>query len=53
MKIGGSTFLVTGGASGLGAATVRHLHALAARVLIADVAEQQAKRRAGAGRARG
>ena len=40
MKIGGSTFLVTGGASGLGAATVRHLHALAARVLIADVAEQ-------------
>lgn len=39
MTIEGRTFLVTGGASGLGAATVRHLHAQAARVLIADVAE--------------
>jgi NAD(P)-dependent dehydrogenase (short-subunit alcohol dehydrogenase family) len=39
MKISGTTFLVTGGASGLGAATVRRLHALGARVVIADVAE--------------
>ena len=38
MKISGTTFLVTGGASGLGAATVRRLHALGARVVIADVA---------------
>ena len=34
MKVAGSTFLVTGGASGLGAATVRHLARLGARVLI-------------------
>ncbi|MCC7463795.1 MAG: 3-hydroxyacyl-CoA dehydrogenase [Gammaproteobacteria bacterium] len=39
MKIAASTFLVTGGASGLGAATARHLHALGARVVIADLAE--------------
>jgi NAD(P)-dependent dehydrogenase (short-subunit alcohol dehydrogenase family) len=39
MKISGSTFLVTGGASGLGAATVRHLAGLGARVLIADLNE--------------
>ena len=40
MKIDAATFLVTGGASGLGAATVRRLHAGGARVVIADVAEQ-------------
>jgi NAD(P)-dependent dehydrogenase (short-subunit alcohol dehydrogenase family) len=40
MKISGSTFIVTGGASGLGAATVRHLAGLGARLLIADLNEQ-------------
>lgn len=38
MQIEGSTFVVTGGGSGLGEATVRHLHARGARVVIADVA---------------
>lgn len=37
MKISGSSALVTGGASGLGAATVRHLAAQGAAVLIADL----------------
>ncbi|MGH2914613.1 MAG: SDR family NAD(P)-dependent oxidoreductase [Solirubrobacteraceae bacterium] len=37
MEIAGSAAIVVGGASGLGAATVRHLHAAGARVLIADV----------------
>ena len=40
MKISGSSFIVTGGASGLGAATVRHLAGLGAHVLIADLNEQ-------------
>ena len=40
MKIGTSTFLVTGGASGLGAAAVRRLHAAGGSVVIADVAEE-------------
>jgi len=40
MKISGSTFIVTGGASGLGAATARHLASLGAKVLIADLNEQ-------------
>ncbi len=40
MKIAGSSFIVTGGASGLGAATVRHLAKLGAHVLIADLNEQ-------------
>jgi len=39
MKISGSTFLVTGGASGLGAATARHLASLGGRVLVADLNE--------------
>jgi NAD(P)-dependent dehydrogenase (short-subunit alcohol dehydrogenase family) len=39
MKISGSSFIVTGGASGLGAATVRHLARLGAHVLIADLNE--------------
>ena len=37
MQIAGNTFIVTGGASGLGAACVRRCVALGARVLIADV----------------
>ena len=37
MKIEGKTFLVTGGASGLGGATVRALHAAGAHVVILDV----------------
>ena len=37
MDIGGSVFIVTGGASGLGAATTRMLAAAGARVVIADV----------------
>ena len=37
MDLNGKSALVTGGASGLGAATVRRLHADGARVLICDV----------------
>ena len=37
MKIAGSSALVCGGASGLGAATARRLHGLGARVVIADL----------------
>jgi NAD(P)-dependent dehydrogenase (short-subunit alcohol dehydrogenase family) len=40
MKINGASALVTGGASGLGAATVRMLVAGGARVVIADVNEK-------------
>src|SRR4051812_20598091 len=37
MEIEGSGALVAGGASGLGAATVRHLHERGARVTVADL----------------
>ncbi|MCK2126491.1 SDR family NAD(P)-dependent oxidoreductase [Thauera aromatica] len=37
MKLAGNTFIVTGGASGLGEATVRALHGGGAQVLIADL----------------
>ena len=37
MQLQGSTFIITGGSSGLGAATVRRFHALGARIVIADV----------------
>ncbi len=37
MQLEGSIFIVTGGSSGLGAATARRFHAKGARVLIADV----------------
>ncbi|MGD9942749.1 MAG: 3-hydroxyacyl-CoA dehydrogenase [Burkholderiaceae bacterium] len=37
MELSGRTILVTGGASGLGGATVRHLAAQGANILIADV----------------
>ena len=40
MKISGGTFIVTGGASGLGAATVRQLASLGGKVVIADLNEQ-------------
>jgi NAD(P)-dependent dehydrogenase (short-subunit alcohol dehydrogenase family) len=39
VKVSGSNFIVTGGASGLGAATARHLAALGGHVLIADLNE--------------
>ncbi|MFO8101090.1 MAG: 3-hydroxyacyl-CoA dehydrogenase [Dehalococcoidia bacterium] len=37
MKIEGKTALITGGASGLGAATARRLHGMGANVMIADM----------------
>lgn len=37
MQIQGSTFIITGGASGLGEATARHFHQLGANVVIADI----------------
>jgi NAD(P)-dependent dehydrogenase (short-subunit alcohol dehydrogenase family) len=37
MQLNASTFIVTGGSSGLGAATVKRFHAQGARVVIADV----------------
>ncbi|HEY6248622.1 MAG TPA: SDR family NAD(P)-dependent oxidoreductase, partial [Candidatus Angelobacter sp.] len=43
MKIAGKSALVSGGASGLGAATVRMLVAAGARVMIADLNEQAGK----------
>ncbi len=43
MKIQGKSALVTGGASGLGAATVRMLAACGAKVMIADVNEDLGK----------
>ena len=47
MQIAGRTFLVTGGASGLGAATARRLTGAGARVLICDVSSEQGNRLAG------
>src|SRR5829696_1047597 len=43
MDLNGISSIVTGGASGLGAATVRALAARGARVVIADLAQQQDK----------
>jgi len=37
MQLNGSTFIISGGSSGLGAATVRRFHAQGARVVIADL----------------
>jgi NAD(P)-dependent dehydrogenase (short-subunit alcohol dehydrogenase family) len=37
MQLNGTTFIVTGGSSGLGAATAKRFHAGGARVVIADV----------------
>src|SRR6476469_6575107 len=41
MKLSGNTFLVTGGASGLGEATVRNFASAGANVVIADLNEAQ------------
>jgi 3-hydroxyacyl-CoA dehydrogenase / 3-hydroxy-2-methylbutyryl-CoA dehydrogenase len=43
MQIDGSSALVAGGASGLGEATVRELHARGARVTIADLNEEKGR----------
>lgn len=40
MQLSGSTFIVTGGSSGLGEATARRFHAAGARVVIADLNTQ-------------
>ncbi len=37
MQLSGATFIITGGGSGLGAATARRFHAAGARVVIADI----------------
>ena len=47
MRIQGSGALVTGGASGLGEATVRRLHEHGARVVIADVNDEKGEALAG------
>ena len=44
MKFAGNTFIVTGGASGLGEATVRALHGAGANVVIADLNVEQGER---------
>jgi NAD(P)-dependent dehydrogenase (short-subunit alcohol dehydrogenase family) len=44
VKISGHTFLITGGASGLGAATARSLSLAGASIVIVDVSEQVAQR---------
>ncbi len=40
MKIEGKTAVVTGGASGLGAGTVKRLHRLGTNIVIADINEE-------------
>jgi 3-hydroxyacyl-CoA dehydrogenase / 3-hydroxy-2-methylbutyryl-CoA dehydrogenase len=47
MRIGGSGAIVGGGASGLGAATVRRLHAAGAHVVIADLNQERGEELAG------
>ncbi|HZC79850.1 MAG TPA: SDR family NAD(P)-dependent oxidoreductase, partial [Ktedonobacterales bacterium] len=47
MQVAGSSALVTGGASGLGAATVRRLAGAGANVVIADVREDTGEALAG------
>jgi len=37
MQVSGATFIITGGGSGLGAATAKRFHAAGARVVIADI----------------
>ncbi|TDD86057.1 SDR family NAD(P)-dependent oxidoreductase [Actinomadura darangshiensis] len=43
MQIEGSSAIVTGGAGGLGEATVRRLHAAGAKVVVADLADEKGK----------
>jgi NAD(P)-dependent dehydrogenase (short-subunit alcohol dehydrogenase family) len=47
MLVDGNVFLVSGGASGLGAACVRRAHAAGAKVIVADVAEERGRQLAG------
>ena len=47
MRIDGSSALVAGGASGLGEATVRHLHGAGAHVVIADLNAERGEALAG------
>jgi NAD(P)-dependent dehydrogenase (short-subunit alcohol dehydrogenase family) len=47
MQIGGSAAIVAGGASGLGEATARRLHAGGAHVVIADLSEERGRALAG------
>ncbi|ATE61567.1 3-hydroxyacyl-CoA dehydrogenase [Thauera sinica] len=47
MKFEGSTFIVTGGASGLGESTARALHGAGANVVIADLNVEQGEKLAG------
>ncbi len=47
MRIDGSAAMVAGGASGLGEATVRHLHGAGAHVVIADVNRERGEALAG------
>jgi 3-hydroxyacyl-CoA dehydrogenase / 3-hydroxy-2-methylbutyryl-CoA dehydrogenase len=47
MHIGGSAAIVVGGASGLGEATARRLHAGGAHVVIADLSEERGRALAG------
>ena len=49
MEINGISAIVTGGASGLGEATSRHLASLGAKVIVADLDRQQEKGEALAG----
>lgn len=49
MKISGHTFFITGGASGLGAATAQALAHAGANIVIADLSEQAAQRGVRAG----
>jgi NAD(P)-dependent dehydrogenase (short-subunit alcohol dehydrogenase family) len=44
MQLKGSTFLVTGGSSGLGAATVKRFHQAGAHVVIADIDAERGPR---------
>ena len=46
MQIEGSTFIVTGGASGLGAATARHVVDGGGSVVIADLKDDEGQRAA-------
>ena len=41
MNIQGNVFIVTGGASGLGEGTARHLASLGGRVLVADMQQER------------